>query len=183
MLLTADQVRDRVRELAAEINTSYPAGRDPHLVSVLKGSFIFLADLVRELARPVTIDFVAVASYGAGTRSSGVVTLATDLEFGIRDRDVLIVEDIVDTGHTLSWLLDMFRARHPRSLRTVSLLDKRSRRTVEVGIEHVGFTIDDRFVVGYGLDYAEQFRHLPYVAVLDQHHAHPAERDPDDLSG
>ena len=168
VLLTAVQLRNRVRELAAEINTSYPAGRDPHLVSVLKGGFIFLADLVRALDRPVTIDFVAVASYGAGTRSCGVVTLAKDLEIGITDRDVLIVEDIVDTGQTLSWLLDTFQARHPRSLRTVSLLDKRSRRTAEVGIEHVGFTIDDRFVVGYGLDYAEQFRHLPYVAVLDQ---------------
>ena len=168
VLLTAVQLRNRVRELAAEINTNYPAGRDPHLVSVLKGGFIFLADLVRALDRPVTIDFVAVASYGAGTRSSGVVTLAKDLEIGITDRDVLIVEDIVDTGQTLSWLLDTFQARHPRSLRTVSLLDRRSRRTAAVGIEHVGFTIDDRFVVGYGLDYAEQFRHLPYVAVLDQ---------------
>ena len=181
VLLTADQVRDRVRELAAEINTSYPAGRDPHLVSVLKGGFIFLADLVRALDRPVTIDFVAVASYGTGTRSSGVITLTKDLEIGIADRDVLIVEDIVDTGQTLSWLLDSFRARHPRSLRTVSLLEKRSRRTVEVGIEHVGFTIADRFVVGYGLDYAEQFRHLPYIAVLDQHHQSPAVRDTDSL--
>ena len=160
VLLTADEVRDRVRALAAEINTSYPAGRDPHLVSVLKGGFIFLADLVRALDRPVTIDFVAIASYGTGTRSSGVITLTLtkDLEIGIADRDVLIVEDIVDTGQTLSWLLDSFRARHPRSLRTVSLLDKRSRRTVEVGIEHVGFTIEDRFVVGYGLDYAEHLR-------------------------
>ena len=174
VLLTAEQLRDRVRELAAEINISYPAGRDPHLVSVLKGGVIFLADLVRALDRPVTIDFVAVASYGTGTRSSGVVKLTTDLEIGITDRDVLIVEDIVDSGQTLAWLLDTFRARHPRSLRTVSLLDKRSRRTVDVGIEHVGFTIDDRFVVGYGLDYAEQFRHLPYVAVLHQ----PADRDP-----
>ena len=174
VLLTVDQVRDRVRELAAEINRSYPVGRDPHLVSVLKGGFVFLADLVRALDRPVTIDFVAVASYGTGTRSSGVITLTKDLEIGIADRDVLIVEDIVDTGQTLSWLLDSFEARHPRSLRTVSLLDKRSRRTVEVGIEHVGFTIEDRFVVGYGLDYAEQFRHLPYIAVLDQP---PAVRD------
>ena len=168
VLFTAARVRDRVRELAADINTSYPAGRDPHLVSVLKGGFIFLADLVRALDRPVTIDFVAIASYGTGTRSSGVITLTKDLEIGITDRDVLIVEDIVDTGQTLSWLLNTFQARHPRSLRTVSLLDKRSRRTAEVGIEHVGFTIEDRFVVGYGLDYAEQFRQLPYIAILDR---------------
>jgi len=168
VLFTAARVRDRVRELAADINTSYPAGRDPHLVSVLKGGFIFLADLVRALDRPVTIDFVAIASYGTGTRSSGVITLTKDLEIGITDRDVLIVEDIVDTGQTLSWLLNRLQARHPRSLRTVSLLDKRSRRTTEVGIEHVGFTIEDRFVVGYGLDYAEQFRQLPYIAILDR---------------
>ena len=175
VLFTANQVRVRVRELAAEINASYPAGLDLHLVSVLKGGFIFLADLVRALDRPVTIDFVAVASYGTATRSAGVVKLVANLEVGITDRDVLIVEDIVDTGQTLSWLLDTFQARHPRSLRTVSLLDKPSRRAVEVSIEHVGFTIEDRFVVGYGLDYAEQFRHLPYVAVLSP------ERNPADL--
>jgi len=167
VLLTADQIRDRVRELAADINTSYPAGRDLHLVSVLKGSFIFLADLVRALGRPVTIDFMVLSSYRDETRSSGRVTVVTDLEIGIRGRDVLIVEDIVDTGQTLAWLLANFRARQPRSLRTVSLLDKRSRRTAEVAIEHVGFSIEDRFVVGYGLDYAQQFRQLPYIAVLD----------------
>ena len=168
VLLTAGQIRDRVRELAADINRSYPAGRDPHLVSVLKGSVIFLADLVRALDRPVTIDFVMVSSYRGDTRSSGRVTLVKDLDIGITDRDVLIVEDIVDTGQTLWWLLDNFRARQPRSIRTVSLLDKRSRRTVEVDIEHVGFAIEDRFVVGYGLDYAEQFRQLPYLAVHNQ---------------
>ena len=175
VLLTADQLRDRVRELAADINTSYPAGRDPHLVSVLKGGFIFLADLVRALDRPVTIDFVALASYGTGIRSSGVVTLTKDVEIGITGRDVLVVEDVVDTGLTLSWLLDTFRARQPRSLHTVALLDKRSRRTAEVSVEHVGFTIEGRFVVGYGLDYAEQFRQLPYIAVLEQVPQHPVE--------
>ena len=118
------------------------------------------------MERPVTIDFVTLASYGTGTRSTGDVRLVADLEIGITDRDVLIVEDIVDTGRTLAWLLDAFRARRPRSLRTVSLLDKPARRTAEVGIDHVGFTIENRFVVGYGLDYAERFRHLPYVAVL-----------------
>ena len=167
VLLTADQIRDRVGELATDINTSYPAGRDLHLVSVLKGSFIFLADLVRALNRPLTLDFVVVTSYHDGTQSSGRVTLVKDLETGIRDRDVLIVEDIVDTGQTLSWLLDHFRAQQPRSLRTVSLLDKRSRRTATVAIEYVGFSIEDRFVVGYGLDHAEQCRQLPYIAVLD----------------
>ena len=167
VLLTADQIRDRVGELAAGINASYPAGRDLHLVSVLKGSFIFLADLVRALGRPLTLDFVVLSSYHGGTRSSGRVTVVKDLDMGIRDRDVLVVEDIVDTGQTLVWLLDHLRARRPRSLRTVSLLDKRSRRTAKVAIEHVGFSIEDRFVVGYGLDHAEQWRQLPYIAVLD----------------
>ena len=169
VLLTASQLQDRVRELAGDINDSYPDGQDLHLVAVLKGSFIFFADLVRALDRPVTLDFVAVSSYGRGTRSSGSVMLVKDLDVGITDRDVLVVEDIVDTGVTLSWLLDTFRARQPRSLRTVALLDKRSRRTAAVDIEHVGFTIEDRFVVGYGLDFAQRFRHLPHVAVLSQH--------------
>ena len=168
-LLTAAQIRDRVRELAADINDRYSAGQDLHLVAVLKGSFIFLADLVRALDRPITLDFVAVSSYDSGTRSSGSVTLVKDLDVGITDRDVLVVEDIVDTGVTLSWLLDTFRARQPRSLRTVSLLDKPARRTAAVDIEHVGFTIEDRFVVGYGLDLDQRFRHLPYVAVLGRH--------------
>ena len=166
VLLTADQIRDRVLELAAEIDASYPAGRHLHLVSVLKGGFMFLVDLVRRLGRPVTIDFVAVTSYGAGIGSSGVVRLVKDLEIDITDRDVLIVEDIVDTGRTLSWLTDRLGSRHPRSLRTVSLLDKPARRIAHVGVEYVGFTIEDGFVVGYGLDFAERFRQLPYVAVL-----------------
>ena len=168
VLLTADQIRDRVRVLAAEINARYPAGRDPHLVGILKGGVVFLADLVRALERPVTVDFVRVASYGTGTRSAGDVKLVVDLETGIADRDVLIVEDIVDTGRTLAWLRDTFRARRPRSFRTVSLLNKPARRTVAVDIEHIGFTIEDRFVVGYGLDHAERFRQLPYVAVLER---------------
>lgn len=181
VLLTADQIRDRVRELAADINRTYPAGRSLHLVSVLKGGFIFLADLVRALNRQVTIDFVAVSSYGAGTRSSGEVKLVKDLEIGIEDRDVLLVEDIVDTGQTLAWLRTTLGAWRPRSLCVVSLLDKPSRRIVEVDIEHVGFTIEDRFVVGYGLDCAERFRHLPFVAVLDRSADDPADVPSGDL--
>ena len=137
-------------------------------MSVLKGGFIFLADLVRALQRPVTIDFMGVGSYGAGTRSSGVVRLTKDLDTDVTGRDVLVVEDIVDTGQTLAWLLATLGARRPRSLRTVTLLNKVSRRTARVEVEHVGFPIDDRFVVGYGLDHAEQYRQLPYVAVLGQ---------------
>jgi len=167
VLLTADQVRDRVRELAAEINRSYPVGRDPHLVSVLKGGFVFLADLVRALDRPVTIDFVAVASYGTGTRSSGVITLTKDLEIGIADRDVLIVEDIVDSGLTLSWLLRNLATRHPRSLQVCTLLRKPEAVRADVDITYVGFDIPNEFVVGYGLDYAERYRDLPYIGTLD----------------
>lgn len=168
VLLTADQIHDRVRGLAAEIDGAYPPSRQPHLVSVLKGGFMFLADLSRALQRPITIDFMGVGSYGAGTRSSGVVRLTKDLDTEIEGRDVLVVEDIVDTGRTLAWLLDTLRARRPRSLRTVTLLDKVARRTARVEVEHVGFPIDDHFVVGYGLDHAEQYRQLPYVAVLGE---------------
>jgi len=168
VLLTSDQVRERVNELAAEIDMSYPIGRELHLVSVLRGGFMFLADLARTLEGPLTIDFVTVASYGRDTRSSGVVELSADIRSDLTDRDVLIVEDIVDTGRTLSFLLDTFREQHPRSLRTVSLLEKPSRRVADISIDYVGFRIEDQFVVGYGLDYAERFRHLSYVAVLDQ---------------
>ena len=174
VLLTADQVKDRVAGLAAEIRRGYPADTSLHLVAVLKGGFVFLADLARVLDRPVTIDFVAVSSYGAGTRSTGEVRLRQDLHVGVRDRDVLIVEDIIDTGETLAWILDHVRAGGPRSLRTVALLDKPSRRTLDIEADYVGFTIPDRFVVGYGLDHEEQLRHLPYVAVLD---GAPAERE------
>ena len=167
VLLTADQIRQRVAELATEINTRYPSGRDPHLVAVLKGSVVFLADLMRAIARPVTMDVVAVSSYGGATSSSGAVTLRKDLDTDLADRDVLIVEDIVDTGRTLAWLQERFRRRHPRSLRTVTLLDKPARRTTPLTIDHVGFTIDDHFVVGYGLDFDGRYRELGYVAVLE----------------
>ena len=167
VLLTADEVADRVSRLAAEIRSGYSADTTLHLVAVLKGAFVFLADLARVLGRPVTIDFVAVSSYGRGVRSTGEVRLRQDLQLPVEDRDVLIVEDIIDTGETLSWIREHVRAGRPRSLRTVVLLDKTSRRTVDIQLEYVGFTIPDRFVVGYGLDHDEQLRHLPYVGALD----------------
>ena len=165
-LLTADEIQSRVRELAAEINGCYGPETVPHLVSVLKGSFVFLVDLMGALSRPVTIDFVAMASYGAETGPSHEPRMLKDLEQDIAGRDVLVVEDIVDTGRTLSCLLKRFLKRHPRSLRTVALLNKPSRRTASVEIDHFGFTVDDRFVVGYGLDYAERYRYLPYIGSL-----------------
>ena len=167
VLFTPERIRERVRQLGAETCAGYPDGCEVHLVSVLKGGVVFLADLMRSLARPATVDFVRLASYGSGERPAGPPRLVKDLDDDVAGRDVLIVEDIVDTGLTLALLIDTVRARGPRSLRTVTLLDKPSRRRVEVGIEHVGFTIPDRFVVGYGLDHAERFRHLPYIGVLD----------------
>ena len=167
VLFTSDRIQERVRQLGAEICVGYGEDREVHLVSVLKGSVVFVADLMRALARPVTVDFVRLASYGSRMRPSARLRLVNDLDDDVADRDVLIVEDIVDTGRTLSWLIDRVSARRPRSLRTVALLDKPSRRRVEVEVEHVGFTISDRFVVGYGLDHAERYRDLPYIGVLD----------------
>jgi hypoxanthine phosphoribosyltransferase len=166
ILLTARQIQDRIHTLAAEIDAGYPRGEDLHLVCVLKGAFMFLSDLVRAIQRPVTLDFMAVSSYAKGTTSSGEVRLIKDLDTGLEGRNVIIVEDIVDTGLTLHYLQDILRARSPRTLRTACLLSKPSRRQIDVTVEYIGFTIEDRFVVGYGLDFAEQYRHLPDIAVL-----------------
>lgn len=166
-LLTAEQIQARVRALAAEIERGYPSGDAIHLIAVLKGAFMFLSDLVRAMRRPVTMDFIALSSYGTGTSSSGEVRLVKDLDYGIEGRHAIIVEDIVDSGVTLHYLQEILRARAPRSLRSACLLSKPARRRVDVPIEYVGFTIKDRFVVGYGLDHAEQFRHLPYIGAID----------------
>jgi hypoxanthine phosphoribosyltransferase len=133
---------------------------------VLKGAFVFLADLSRQLPATTTLDFMAVSSYGTSTKSSGQVQVLKDLGSPVEGRDVVIVEDIVDTGLTLTYLQDIIRARSPRHLRTACLLSKPSRRKIDVKVEYVGFTIEDKFVVGYGLDYAEQYRNLPYIAVI-----------------
>lgn len=167
VLIAADQIQSRVAALATEIERDHP-GSDPiHLICVLKGGFVFLADLVRAMGERVTMDFIAVSSYGKGTRSSGEVRMLKDLDAGIEGRDVVIVEDIVDTGLTLTYLQDILRARAPRRLRTACLLSKPSRRTVEVQVDYTGFEIPDRFVIGYGLDYDERYRNLPYIGVLD----------------
>src|SRR5688572_14959610 len=163
--ITTDEIQQRVRALALEIARDHPDG--VHLICVLKGAFMFLADLARALDGDVTLDFMAVSSYGSSTKSSGQVQLMKDLDVGIENRAVVIVEDIVDTGLTLTYLQDILRARAPRSLRTACLLSKPSRRKVEVTVEYIGFTIEDKFVVGYGLDHAEKYRNLPYIAVLD----------------
>jgi hypoxanthine phosphoribosyltransferase len=167
ILLSAQDIQQRVRELAEEIQRDHAEDAQLHLVSVLKGGFIFLGDLVRAMQRPVTIDFMAVSSYAKGTTSSGEVRVLKDLDTGLDGRNVIIVEDIVDTGLTLQYLQEILRARAPKSLKTACLLSKPSRRAVEVKVDYIGFTIEDRFVVGYGLDYAEQYRNLPYLAMLD----------------
>ena len=165
VLISTEDIQRRVREMAQEIARDHPDG--VHLVAVLKGAFVFLSDLARALPGNCSLDFMAVSSYGKSTSSSGQVQLLKDLDSGLENRPVVIVEDIVDTGLTLTYLQDILRARAPRSLKTACLLSKPSRRKVEVKVEYVGFTIADKFVVGYGLDHAEKYRNLPYIAVLD----------------
>jgi hypoxanthine phosphoribosyltransferase len=163
-LLTADQIETRVAEMAVEIRRDFPDGL--HLVAVLKGAFMFLSDLVRHMEGHVSLDFMALSSYAKGTTTSGEVRLLKDLDTTLDGKNVVIVEDIVDTGLTLMYLQDILRARGPKSLRTACLLSKPSRRQADVKVEYIGFTIADHFVVGYGLDYAEQFRNLPHIAVV-----------------
>lgn len=166
VLLSAERIHARVASLACEIAAEYGPDEDLHLVAILKGAFLFLGDLIRAMNRHVTVDFMAVSSYGKGTRSSGEVRMVKDLDAGLEGRNVIIVEDIVDTGLTLSYLQEILRARSPKSLRTACLLSKPSRRKVDVKVEYVGFTIEDHFVVGYGLDYGERYRNLPYIGVI-----------------
>ncbi len=159
VLIDEEEVQKRVSRMAREISRDF-AGREILLVGILKGAFIFMADLARKIAGPVKVDFVRLASYGCGTESTGKVKITKDLEFSLKGKDVLIVEDIVDTGVTLKYLCRRLRNRHPRSLRTVALLDKPERRTVDFQADYVGFTIADHFVVGYGLDCNEEYRNL-----------------------
>lgn len=165
VLIDADRIASRIAGLAREIRAALPDD-DIHFVCVLKGAFLFLSDLIREMEGRITLDFIAVSSYGGGTSSSGEVRLIKDVDTGLEGRHVVIIEDIVDTGLTLHYLQDILRRRGPRSLRTACLLSKPSRRKVDVAVDFIGFTIEDHFVVGYGLDYAEQYRNLPYIAIM-----------------
>jgi hypoxanthine phosphoribosyltransferase len=167
ILIPAEALQRRVRELAAEISRDY-AGRELVLVGVLKGAVFFLSDLMRSLRIPCEVDFMAVASYGSATKSSGVVRILKDLDAVVEGRDVLIVEDIVDSGLTLQYLLRNLAARNPRTLEVCALLVKPERRKVALAARYVGFEIPNRFVIGYGLDHAERYRNLPYVAALRQ---------------
>jgi hypoxanthine phosphoribosyltransferase len=166
VLITEEQIRSKVAELGARLNADY-LGHELTLVSVLKGSLPFMADLMRAVTIPVTIDLMEVSSYGGlATETSGLVRILKDLSSSIEGRDVLIVEDIIDTGLTLNYLVRYLRGKGPRSLRICTLLDKPARRLVEIPIDYRGFEIPDRFVVGYGLDYDERYRNLPYIGVL-----------------
>jgi hypoxanthine phosphoribosyltransferase len=167
ILLDEHTILRRVRELSIELAADY-ADRDPVLVSVLKGSLVFLADLMRGMEIPVSIDLMEVSSYGSGTETSGQVRIIKDLSKPIEDRHVIVVEDIIDTGLTLNYLLKYLADKGPASVKVVCLLDKPARRLAEIPIDYRGFTIPDRFVIGYGLDYDERYRNLPYVGVLKQ---------------
>jgi hypoxanthine phosphoribosyltransferase len=166
-MLSAEAIATRVRELGAAITRDYPDGTLV-LVCVLKGSFIFAADLARAIDAPLRIDFLGVRSYGEGTESSGVVQITQDLSRPIAHEDVVLVEDIVDTGLTIAHLMDLFRTRQPRTVRVCALLHKPARAKVNVKVDYLGFTIEDRFVVGYGLDFAEKYRNLPYIGVVER---------------
>jgi len=164
VLLSNDVIQGRIREMGAEITRDY-AGREPHLVGVLKGALPFMVDLMRCIDLSVTLDYIAVSSYGVATKTSGEVKLVKDLDQGLEGRDLLVVEDIVDTGLTLNYLMNVLRARGPRTLKVAALLSKPSRRLVETPVDYTGFSIEDHFVVGYGLDYNEKHRNLRDIMV------------------
>lgn len=165
ILVTEEGIDARITELAAEINLDY-AGRRPLLIGVLRGSFVFLSDLVRKLDMYCSVEFMGLSSYGAQTSSSGAVQITRDLPLDIAGHDILIVEDILDTGNTLAYLVELLNTRRPASIRICTLLDKPSRRKKAVSVDYVGFSIPDDFAVGYGLDYAGLYRNLPYIGVL-----------------
>ena len=165
VLFSEEQLKNRVREIAQQITADYQ-GKEIMLISVLRGSFVFMADLCRAIDLPCTLDFMAVSSYGKGTKSSGQVQITKDLSDDIEGRHIIVVEDILDSGNTLSYLLKILENRHPASIRLCTLLDKPDRRVKPVEVHYSGFTIPDAFVVGYGLDYAEKYRNLPYIGIL-----------------
>lgn len=166
-MIDANKIAARVKELGAEIAKEY-AGKNLVLVVVLKGSFVFAADLARAIEGNLRVDFLGVRSYGEGTESSGVVQITQDLSRPIAGEDVVIVEDIVDTGLTIAHLMDLFRTRGPRSVKVCALLHKPARAKVSVNVDYLGFTIEDKFVVGYGLDFAEKYRNLPYIGIVER---------------
>jgi hypoxanthine phosphoribosyltransferase len=177
VLIDEETLQNRIAELGAEVTADY-RGRDPLLIGVLKGAVFFMADLMRHVEVPCEVDFMAISSYGAGVDSSGVVRILKDLDMSIEGRNVLIVEDIIDSGLTLSYLIRMLEAREPGSLEVCALMTKPERREIDVPVRYVGFEIPNRFVVGYGLDFAQRYRNLPYVGVLRDELVAQAEESP-----
>ena len=167
VLLEEEVVNKRISEIAEKINKDY-AGKELHLICTLKGGVFFTCELAKRLTVPVSLDFISVSSYGSGTESSGIVRIIKDLDETIENRDVLIVEDIIDSGNTLHYLMEILAKRKPASLKLCTLLDKPDRRTTEVHVDYTGFNIPDEFVVGYGLDYAQLYRNLPFIGVVEQ---------------
>ena len=165
VLISEEQLKEKVTELGTQISRDYE-GKKLLLVSILKGSVVFMADLMRAITIPARIDFMSVSSYGSGVKTSGVVKIIKDLDLNLEGYDVLIVEDILDSGMTLSYLVELLKSRNPASVEICSLLDKPERHKVEIALKYKGFTIPDEFVVGYGLDYAERYRNLPFIGVL-----------------
>lgn len=166
MLISEDDVDKRICEIGERISKDYE-GKQVHLICVLKGGVFFMCELAKRISIPVSMDFMSVSSYGADTKSSGVVKIVKDLDEPLEGKDVIIVEDIIDSGRTLYYLIDMLKKRHPESIRLCTLLDKPDRRVKEVNVDYVGFNIPDEFVVGYGLDYAQKYRNLPYIGVVE----------------
>ncbi len=166
VLLSEEEVDARIKAIGEQISKDY-AGKQVHLICVLKGGSFFLCELAKRITVPVSLDFMSVSSYGGDTKSSGVVKIVKDLDESIMGKDVLVVEDIVDSGRTLSYLMEMLKERGPASLRLCTLLDKPERRVVDVHVDYTGFQIPDEFVVGYGLDYAQRYRNLPYIGIVD----------------
>lgn len=165
ILITAEQIKEKVEQLGVQLSKEY-AGRNPLVICVLKGAFIFMSDLVKEITVPMELDFMAVSSYGTSTKSSGEVKIIKDLDTSVEGREILIVEDIIDSGLTLSYLIDVLERRKVKSVKIVTLFDKPARRTVNLQADWSGFLIPDEFIVGYGLDYGEKYRNLPYIGVL-----------------
>lgn len=165
VLLSEEEVDAKIKYLGEQISKDY-SGKEVHLIGVLKGSVFFACELAKRITVPVTMDFMSVSSYGKDTKSSGVVKIIKDLDESIKDKDVIVVEDIVDSGNTLSYLLEILEARQPKSLRLCTLLDKPERRVKDVKVDYTGFQIPDEFVVGYGLDYAQKYRNLPFIGVV-----------------
>ena len=165
VLLSEDEIREKVRELGGKITADYK-NSNLMLVTVLKGAVVFLADLMRQIDVPAEIDFIVVSSYGSGVKSSGVVKIVKDLDVPLAGKDILIVEDILDSGLTLSYIKELLESRGPRSIRIATLLDKPSRRKVDLQADYIGFSVPDEFVIGYGLDYDEKYRNLPYIGIL-----------------